>query len=263
MDIFARNVDPKLFGEILVQLYSLLADDVTPVAQVLQRRPVKQKKKQPIKKRYLHRVIKTGKPEPKCKGQLDENPKKLRLQRTPRIEETSSETITEVPKFSQAMDVLKKRHFLTKQKNVEAEMSDLAGETESLLPSTDSCLQSVRSITQRLSDEQAIPDSVQSNVTPEEELISPEDAQLVLGDQVQEESAIAQETVSEEPVVTEDDSEAATKLEGDVEGHLAQPIRAQYSYQMTYSNESGNCGMPQIPVVMLNDDVLSLRSVSL
>ena len=262
MDIFARNVDPKLFGEILVQLYSLLSDDKkTEGVQVFHRRPQKQK---------VNKLSKS-----KVDNKLGTFLPKIVVQK-----KKPTNINTKVTRFNRTVEELKEQHLTMKSKQclrqeiVTDEERELEKETDCLLPSNQvdiSDLTNIKSrdltnITSRDEDGMSEPPTCAS----EGEVTDTEDEQQVMGDplvithdvdsddkveimseeplQIREELEITDEEDLEEPDITEEYFESSSTVK-----------RADIDPSESEDEGDMKSTLPlQIPVVMLNDDVLSL-----
>ena len=285
MDIFARNVDPKLFGEILVQLYSLLGDDKkTEGVQVFHRRPQKQKVNKLSKSKVDNKL---GKFLPKIVAQKKKptniNTKVTRFNRT--VEELKEQKLT-----------MKSKQCL-RQEIVTDEVRELEKETDCLLPSNQVDISDLTNIKTRdltniksrdltniksrdltnitSRDEDGMSEPQNTTCASEGEVTDTEDEQQVIGDplvithdidsddkvevmseeplQIREELEITDEEDLEEPDITEEYFESSSTVK-------------RADIDPSESGEEGDMKstLPlQIPVVMLNDDVLSLRSVNL
>ena len=269
MDIFARNVDPKLFGEILVQLYSLLGDDKkTEGVQVFHRRPQKQKVNKLSKSKVDNKL---GKFLPKIVAQKKKptniNTKVTRFNRT--VEELKEQKLT-----------MKSKQCL-RQETVPDEVRELEKETDCLLPSNQVDISDLTNIKSRdltnikSRDEDGMSEPQHPTCASEGEVTDTEDEQQVIGDplvithdidsddkvevmseeplQIREELEITDEEDLEEPDITEEYFESSSTVK-------------RADIDPSESGEEGDMKstLPlQIPVVMLNDDVLSLRSVNL
>ena len=261
MDIFARNVDPKLFGEILVQLYSLLGDDKkTEGVQVFHRRPQKQKVNKLSKSKVDNKL---GKFLPKMVAQ----------------KKKPTNINTKVTRFNRTVEELKEQHLTMKskqclrQETVPDEVRELEKETDCLLPSNQVDISDLTNITSR--DEDEMPEPQHPTCASEGEVTDTEDEQQVIGDplvithdidsddkvdvmseeplQIREELEITDEEDLEEPDITEEYFESSSTVK-----------RADIDPSESEEEGDMKSTLPlQIPVVMLNDDVLSLRSVNL
>jgi len=276
MDIFARNVDPKLFGEILVQLYSLLGDDKkTEGVQVFHRRPQKQKVNKLSKSKVDNKL---GTFLPKIVAQKKKptniNTKVTRFNRT--VEELKEQKLT-----------MKSKQCL-RQEIVTDEVRELEKETDFLLPSNQVDISDLTNIKSRDLTNIKSRDLTNNKSRDEDGMSEPptctsegaevtdtEDEQQVIGDplvithdidsddkvevmseeplQIREELEITDEEDLEEPDITEEYFESSSTVK-------------RADIDPSESGEEGDMKstLPlQIPVVMLNDDVLSLRSVNL
>ena len=237
MEVFAWNVDPKLFGEILVQLYSLLAKDGPPKVEVLKRRSKKVKVPSPRKPKLLF-------------------PEEMRKKLKKRAEQGDENQInfTSISKISKKLESLKKRN-LSQRKGINnyngpnpTKMSELAEQEDSLLPPN---------------QESGVQNNPDSN--SQDDLL---DSEYVMVEQSATETATADQEggSSDHIVVEETSSPPASETDQEVKSPT---IQQDDHVEINLTSDDGSAHrmsseedlLPlQIPIVKLNDDILSLRS---
>lgn len=251
MTIFAWNVDPKLFGEILVQLNSLLAKDESPRAEVLKRRSKKVKVPSPRKPKLL----------------FHEEIKKKLIKRTERKNDNLT-NFTNMSKISKKFEGLKKRNLLQTKSLIDVsipkKMSELEVEEDFILaPTQESAIQNIPDTKCAQEDvldseyvvvEQSVPETTTEQQSAEES--------------VPETGRVEQEGGSSDHIDVEDTPPAS-----DVDREVNSPIvQHEYQVQIDLVSDDGSAHrlssdeaiFPlRIPIVKLNGDVLSLRSESL
>ena len=237
MEIFAWNVDPKLFGEILVQLYSLLAKDGPPTVEVLKRRSKKVKVPIPRKPRLLF-------------------PEEMRKKLRKRAEQGDEDQInfTSISKISKKLEGLTKRN-ISQRKGINdfnvsnpTKMSELEEQEDNLLPPN---------------QESGVQNNPDTN--SQEDLL---DSEYVMVERSAPETATADEEggSSDHIVVEETPSPPVSETDQEVKSPT---VQADDHVEINLTSDDGSAHrlsseedlLPlQIPIVKLNDDILSLRS---